>query len=76
MHVGFVAAMDEALEAGRYRTYGYICTGAISYNPVANGGEGAAGQSQCITAIQSARDQVRLSHSMSLLCTGLVCAFS
>ena len=58
MYVGLVAAMDEALEAGQYRTYGYICTGAIAYDPEENGGEGALGQSQCITAIQNVGNQV------------------
>ena len=50
--------MDQALQAGQYRTYGYVCHGAESYNPVANGGEGPEGQSDCFTAVQNVASQV------------------
>lgn len=60
INTGLVSAMDQALAKGQYRTYGYICTGAIAYNPVANGGEGPLGQRDCITALQNVASQVFL----------------
>lgn len=52
--------MDQALAEGRYRPYGYVCTGAIAYDPIADGGEGPAGQSFCITALENVASQVCL----------------
>lgn len=52
--------MDQALAEGKYRPYGYVCTGAIAYDPIANGGEGPAGQSFCITALENVASQVCL----------------
>lgn len=52
--------MDQALANGNYRTYGFICTAAISYNPVANGGSGPLGQIYCITAVSNVKNQVCL----------------
>ncbi|KAL3152160.1 hypothetical protein ABBQ32_001253 [Trebouxia sp. C0010 RCD-2024] len=54
---GLVSAMDQALAEGRYRPYGYVCTGAIAYDPIADGGEGPAGQSFCITALENVASQ-------------------
>lgn len=57
-HAGLVSAMNQALQAGKYRTYGYICFGALSYDPVPNGGEGPQGQIQSDDALSSVADQV------------------